>query len=183
MILNFVNKFNIKNKGGCHNTVISTATRSSQEYMKSIEDKILPYWEDKELMRKAGINNLFADGAKVKKNLSYDDACDCLNRAARMIAIGTYVCDEFGKRSDEMKKADSKSKEKFYTADTILELFVEAQNNVVADDIVAPVDINEAIERINSIVSTFSCVKNITFMSIVCFANTALTEMTGFTKK
>lgn len=193
----------IDNRGTkkCWENNISTANMSSEEYMKAVEDKILPYWADRELMEKTGIKNLFAEGTQVLVKLSYDDAYECLRKAMRMVDVAAYVSNTFSERSRAMDLnskemfnqhlVDVKSGKKsgayrvhhdFYSADTIRDLFIEAQNNVQYNAIEVPADCEEAMKRLNAAVGSLHYIKNATFVAVIISANAAMADMTGFKK-
>lgn len=191
-------RFTNKNlKGSCG--TVSTATMTNEQYIAAIEGGVLTHWADEELMRKTGINNLFADNIKVKNTLSYEDACDCLNRVLKMVEMATYVGAQFHKRSNEIdeQNADAYTKylqdlsvgktsgkfvveNDFYSADTLRDLFIEAKEKVAMVDGDAPNDLASAIEKLNSSISALSSIKKIVFMNAIVSAHVANAEMTGF---
>ena len=187
-------------KNNTHNESISSNRMSTDEYIASVECGIVPYWVDKTLMEKTGIKDLLADGAQVCVTLSYDDAYDCLKRVMRMVDMAAYVSTEFHERSDKLgylssaeafgKHLDSvasgetkgvfRVKHDFYSADTIRDLFIEAQEKAEINECDAPADLDEAMKRLNGAIKALRPVLRCTFISIECAAIAAMAEMSGF---
>jgi hypothetical protein len=195
-MLNFLKKSNrAKAKRGS----ISSANMSAREYMSAVEGEILPHWIDECLMSKIGIDDLFADDIAIKKSLSYDEAYDCLRRAMRMIDIAAYVSHEFSERSRaiganstvafKQHLSDVASgnahgtfevKDQFYSANTIRDLFIEAQSKVTVHGVEKPNDLDDAMKRLTAAVGSLSHIKYATFLHILMSAKAALANMVGF---
>lgn len=187
-------------KNNARDESVSSRRMSTDEYIASVEGGIVPYWVDKTLMEKTGIKDLLADNAQVAVAMSYDDAYDCLKRVMRMVDMATYVSTEFHARSEELDYLSSaeafgkhldnvacgetkdvfRVKHDFYSADTIRNLFIEAQEKAEINECDAPTDLDEAMKRLNGAIKSLRPVLRCTFISIECAAIAAMAEMSGF---
>jgi len=177
---------------------------SADEYMRSVQDKLYPYWVDEVLLQKVGYKNpsdIFIDGVTSRAELSYEDACDCITRISRMVDEIAYVGAEFGKRSNELNEQSSQALKQhmddcvagkksgstsfvfdhdFYSAWTLKELFIEAKTNARFNSIEMPQTREAAMKKLNDMLGGLVYIKKVSFETIMIFAHSALAEMKGF---
>lgn len=117
-------------------------------YIEKNEKIILPHWEDKELKRKTGISDLFSQKVKIKNDLTYEDACDCLFRASKMLDMANYVQNELRNKinSPNFKKISVKEQCQCFEAASLRDWFVKANSQCDETYVVCPVNTPEAIQ-------------------------------------
>jgi hypothetical protein len=176
-MFNFINKKSKRVIAEAQNKKPVVAENSSStEYIKSIEDRVISAWMDPVLENKFGLKNLFSVGARVSPTLSYDDACECLNRLNKLIEMSTYVLNKFPAL---LESAVDDEKDRICSANTIETLFLEAKQEVKLSDNKAE-NTQIAIETINDLIDFLPSIKNSTLKLIVYSAHAELKQMRGF---
>jgi hypothetical protein len=159
-------------------TAISTEIMSPVEYVSAIEGTILPYVVDKSMLCKFGLDDVFNTACKVPSNLSYDDACACMDSIEMLLDVLSYVSDRF---STMINEADDDKKITICSADTIRTLFVDATQNIKIEHKERNTDKKTLIDSINTNLEFLPIIKNNTFKTIVYTARSHGLHMIGFT--
>ena len=177
--LNFDN-YSALNTDKIDNSVVSTAHMSTEEYVAAIIDDLTPYWEDKVLLEKLGVDTVFGDNVKVNNKLTYEDACECYSRLHRITKMTSYVEDEFESRLENLP---SEKQASFCSANTIRDLFIEANEVIELKSLTCTDNMDEAIETINAMLSLVNGFTKGAIEMIVIFALTELQVMMGFSNE
>lgn len=119
-------------------------------YIKKNEKVILPHWEDKELKRKTGIIDLFGKNVRIKNDLSYEEACDCLVRTSKMLDMVDYVQNELRNQIDsrDFKRSSAEEQCKCFTAASLRDWFIKANSQCDATHVICPVNKPETIQTL-----------------------------------
>jgi hypothetical protein len=159
-------------------TIVSTETMSSNEYICAIENELLSVLVDRSMLSQFGIKDVFANGARVPNQLSYDDACHCMDSIEMILEELGYVSDRFVAKLDEASELEKKA---ICSADTLKNLCLEARAAIKIDHKERSVDRATLVDSVNTNLEFLPMIANNTFKTILFIARSHGFHMTGFT--
>lgn len=173
------NKCSAVNNMNIDATTISAREIGTDAYVKAIEGKLLPILVERNVFAKYGVDDIFADGARVRNDLTREDACYCMDVIEMVLGRIDYVSDAFNAKIDMVSEADAPE---VCSADMLAQLCMESAKNVPIGHKERNGDRVTLINSVNTNLNYLPMMKDNAFKLIVIAATCAGYDMTGFSK-